>query len=175
MKEPIDIEKIYNTYVDDLYSYATYLGFDSDLVMDAIHDVFVNLFSSERPISEIQNPKFYLIRSVRNRLINASKSKQKNVELSQIENTKKDALDIENKMIDEENALLIKEKINRMLATLTKRQQEIIYLRYVQEYDYNRIAQIMNITPGACRKLVHKAIQRLKETYLILPLLLSLI
>lgn len=64
MKEPIDIEKIYNTYVDDLYSYATYLGFDSDLVMDAIHDVFVNLFSSERPISEIQNPKFYLIRSV---------------------------------------------------------------------------------------------------------------
>ena len=35
-----ELERIYNRYVDDLYSYALHLGFGEDVIMDAIHDVF---------------------------------------------------------------------------------------------------------------------------------------
>lgn len=171
----IDIEFIYNTYVDDLYSYAMYLGFDNEIVMDAIHDVFINLYAKKDTIDDIKNLKYYLTRSLKNTLINIYKSNQRSTSLHNLEETQEDTFDIEDKLISEENAIIIKEKIEAMLSILTVRQREIIYLRYVQEHDYNEIAKIMNITPGACRKLVHKAMQRLKNINPIIVLYILLI
>ena len=39
MKKADDIKSIYNRYVEDLHTYALYLGFEEGIVMDAIHDV----------------------------------------------------------------------------------------------------------------------------------------
>lgn len=165
MKKNIDIASIYNTYVDDLYSYAIYLGFDREVVMDAIHDVFFKLCGNEKNIETIQNLKFYLFRSLKNTLINIYKTTKNTVNLYDAENSNDESYDIEDKLIGEENTRLIKEKIDTMLKSLTKKQQEIIYLRYVQEYDYDQISELLHITPVACRKLVHKAMQRLRETH----------
>ena len=52
-----------------------------------------------------------------------------------------------------------------MLDSLTERQREIVYLRYIQEYDYEQIAQLLNITVHGCRKLLSKAMQNLREKY----------
>ena len=62
-----------------------------------------------------------------------------------------------------------------MLDSLTERQREIVYLRYVQEYDYPQIAELLNISIHGCRKLLSKAMQTLREKYgtLILLFLLS--
>ncbi|MDD4632380.1 MAG: sigma factor-like helix-turn-helix DNA-binding protein, partial [Proteiniphilum sp.] len=48
---------------------------------------------------------------------------------------------------------------------LTDRQREIIYLRYVQEYDYKQIAELLQISVHGCRKLVSKAILSLRERF----------
>lgn len=165
MKREIDIESIYNTYVDDLYSYAVYLGFSRDMVMDAIHDVFFNLCSRKNSLKNIENLKFYLFRALKNKLINLHNTSKDTITFQDIENSDIEMFDIEDKLIHEENARLIKEKIDTMLESLTKKQQEIIYLRYVQEYDYQQIAHILGITPGSCRKLVHKAMQNLRQNY----------
>ena len=76
MKTNSDFESIYNEYVDDLYYYGVYLGFDRNVIMDAIHDVFLNLCSNKEILSNVQNLKFYLIRSLKNNLINSHKTPQ---------------------------------------------------------------------------------------------------
>ena len=68
-------------------------------------------------------------------------------------------------MIEEEEQMQIKTSIEQMLNTLTDRQREIIYLRYVQEYDYPQIAELLQISVHGCRKLVSKAIFNLRERY----------
>lgn len=88
MRKDIDIESIYNAYVDDLYSYAVYLGFDRDVVMDAIHDVFFKLCSNEEALGKVENLKFYLLRSLKNNLINVYKRAKNTVNLQNIENSK---------------------------------------------------------------------------------------
>ncbi len=62
-----------------------------------------------------------------------------------------------------------------MLNALTDRQREIIYLRYVQEYDYLQIAELLQISVHGCRKLVSKAILSLREKFGSLTLLLALL
>ncbi len=52
-----------------------------------------------------------------------------------------------------------------MLQSLTARQREIVYLRYIQEYDYPQIADILNISIHGCRKLLSKAMETLREKY----------
>ncbi len=159
-----EIEYLYNSYVDDLFAYAIHLGFERHIVMDAIHDVFLKLFYNNTIDPEnLENPKFYLFRALRNTLINSAKKKSNfDISINEIEHTHDKTDEADNFLLSEEQEQLIKEKVENLLKTLTKRQYEIVYLRFVEEYSYEQIAQIMKITPGACRKLVHKAIKNLR-------------
>ncbi len=72
-----NIAEIYNNYVDDMYTYAIYLGFKEYDIIDAIQDVFVNLCELNRDNKKkISNIKFYLFKSLRNRLIDLYKKKR---------------------------------------------------------------------------------------------------
>ncbi len=70
----LDITSIYNNHINDLYSYALHLGFDEDMIMDAIHDVFLNMCKTDKKIKEITNIKFFFIQKSEKQ---ASEFKQK--------------------------------------------------------------------------------------------------
>jgi RNA polymerase sigma factor (sigma-70 family) len=72
---------------------------------------------------------------------------------------------IEDRLIDKEDQQQIKDQLSEMLDSLTERQREVVYLRYVQEYDYTQISELLNISVHGCRKLISKAMQNLREKY----------
>lgn len=178
MEKTQDIAAIYSQYVDDLSNYALYLGFEKDTVLDAVHDVFAKLASDEKTLREIENVKFYLFRSLKNRLFDITKTFKPHLSLSEIDTAKGAPFNmrvtIEDLFIDEEERQSAKNRIEEMLATLTPRQREIIYLRYIQEYDYPQISELLNISVHGCRKLVSKAMLSLREKYGTLVFLLLL-
>ena len=51
---------IYNKYVDLLLQYGRSLGFEKEVLNDAIQDVFVKLYLNRRSLSEVRNLKYYL-------------------------------------------------------------------------------------------------------------------
>lgn len=166
MTESENIEAIYRSHVQNLYNYAIYLGADKELAMDLIHDIFCKLCAEKKTIRRINNMESYLFRSLKNSLINASNSKESShLELKVLQHKPICSEDAEDLYISIEEEREIKTKIDDMLATLTERQKEIIYLRYALEYDYAQIAEIMGITPGSCRKLTHKAITELRQKF----------
>lgn len=164
-----EIEQIYDLYIDDLYSYALHLGFNEDAIMDAIHDVFLNISRAGKDLYEIGNVKLYLFRSLKNQLINLRRSRIKMIPFPSESDENELPFDIR-VTLDEPFALkeeyeITRRKIEEMLSLLTPRQREIIYLRFTMEYDYDQIAQIMNLTVPSCRKLVHYAIQTIRKNY----------
>ena len=169
MRRQNDIALIYTSYTDDLFTYGCYLGFDRETVKDAIHDVFVKISIDSENLENISNIKFYLFRSLKNRLLDIHKSQKKHIKLENIDPSRevpfKIEVNVEELMIEEEEQTEIKTGIEQMLNTLTDRQREIIYLRYVQEYDYPQIAELLQISVHGCRKLVSKAIFNLRERY----------
>ena len=164
------MEEIYKSHIDDLYTYALYLGFEKESIMDAIHDVFCNIAENKEVLRSVSNIKSYLFRSVRNRLLDIHMSKQKTVEVNTDIEEHNDLpfnfhINIDNEIESMEERELIKNRIDSMLELLTNKQREIIYLRYIQEYDYQQIAEILNISVHGCRKLVSKSILRLRDKY----------
>lgn len=169
MKTTKEIESVYNLYVDELFTYGLYLGFEREVVMDAIQDVFCKLSANTSTLDFVSNIKFYLFKSLKNRLYDIYRSKKEHIPLDKIdalgEMPFQINLNVEDLLIEEEEQLRIKREIEGMLSSLTDRQREIIYLRYVQEYDYTQIAQLLHISVHGCHKLVSKAMKSLREKF----------
>lgn len=172
VKREKDIASIYTLYVDDLFTYGCYLGFAREAVKDAIHDIFIKITTDSDKLDDISNIKFYLFRSLKNRLLDIHKNQKEYTGLDNIdplrEITFNIEVNVEELMIEEEEQMEIKTGIEQMLNSLTDRQREIIYLRYVQGYDYQQIAELLHISVHGCRKLVSKALLNLREKYAVL-------
>lgn len=169
MGDAKDIEHIYSLYVDDLYTYASYMGFDEETIMDAIHDVFCKLAAAESFLNPVVNLKFYLFAALKNRLLDMRRTRMPQVSLSSMDVSAEASFNINVTVVDDltapEEQNRIRNLIGEMLDTLTDRQREIVYLRYVQEYDYPQIARLLGISINGCRKLLSKAIQSLRAQY----------
>lgn len=131
-------------------------------------------------MQEIQNPKFYLLRALRNQLIDTYKLKRNYSEVLTGEITDelpyKIKITVEDEIIAAEEQAEVSQKVDEILSILTERQREIIYLRYMQECSYEEIAEIMQISVPACRKLLYRTLLKLKHnnTLVLFYLLLSI-
>src|SRR5690606_16982670 len=67
------------------------------------------------------------------------------------------------RIIDEEDRSIIKQQVDELLSKLTSRQKEAIYLRFMQELEYEEIAEIMDMTQHAARKLISRSLKRLRD------------
>lgn len=165
-----NIESIYNSNIDDLYGYGIQLGFDRDVVMDAIHDVFYRICNSQYPLSKIENIRSYLFSALKNTLFNSVRANKKFVSIDDFPmqqdyyfNIK---VSVEDHLISHEEKEKICQIINFMLNSLSNREREIVYLRYIKECDYEEISSKMGIDINSCYKLMHKAISFLKKQFM---------
>ena len=138
---------IYNKYVDLLLQYGRSLGFEKEVLKDAIQDVFVKLYLNRRSLSEVRNLKYYLFRSLKNNLLDMLKV---SVDTCSID-------DYQYKFTIKWNIL------NELLSSLTGRQREIIYLRFIHELEYEEIASLMHMTIQSSRKAVSRAIGKMRK------------
>jgi len=142
--------------------------------------VFCRVCIREKDVQEIQNPKFYLLRALRNQLIDTYKLKRNYSEVLTGEITDelpyRIKITVEDEMIAAEEQAEVSQKVDEILSVLTERQREIIYLRYMQECSYEEIAEIMQISVPACRKLLYRTLLKLKHnnTLVLFYLLLSI-
>ena len=144
---------IYSLCVNDLLAYGQSLGFDMNLCEDAIHDVFCTLYLKRKELTEVCSLPSYLFRAFRNNMLNVWRkhSKLSETDINRLPFT------------TEEEKSDIKEIVEDLLNTLTDRQREAIYLRYMQNLSYEEIAELLDISPGSVRKLVYRAIMCLRE------------
>lgn len=165
-----DIASIYDEYLNNLYSYAIHLGFDEQTAMDAIHDIFYKLCINQSALKEIANHKSYLLSALRNRLIDIKRTERVQANSVSINDDETDSLPfqlnvtVEDELIDKEDHVEIKQKLEDYLKKLTDRQREIIYLRYIEEYSYEEISEIMNISVESGRNLISKSLNKLKKS-----------
>ena len=156
-----DYKRLYEKYVGQMYSYGKALGVD-----DLIHDVFLHFFEHQNEIVDNDNVKYYLFRCLKNRMIS---EKRKEVTMEDIDESDDYLFSIAVSGLDyieeEEERKEIAEQIENMLCSLTGRQREAIYLRYMQELEYDEIAVLLNLTTKGTRKLIYRAIERMREQY----------
>lgn len=168
--------EIYNAHIDDLFHYGMHFCQEKERVKDCLQDLFQDLWTSrEHLAADIQHVRYYLISSLRRRLLRALRKDRRYLhreswEAFEFEYT----LPLENQLILNETAEEQKHLLRQGLASLTRRQREAIYLRFFQNLSYQEVADIMSMQVDSVYNTISKAIGILKKN-ISLPLLLLLL
>lgn len=155
--------KLYDQYVDLLFTFGMQYTNDETLVQDSIHDIFINLHSYRNTIAADVIIKSYLFRSLQNDIFKKLKAQTKTVSLdSFLENVYK--IDsTEEELIDKETVLVKHVNLATALNTLTKKQQYALHLRFSEDLSYDEISSTLEITLESCRTLIYRSLKDLRS------------
>jgi len=170
--------EIYKLSYRALYSYGLSFKISEEQVRDIIQDVFLKLYSKPDYIRDKETIRPFLFASIRNGCLNILKSQPKYSDFKDVDEFNLHYSINDTGIENKEGLNQINNYVKHILEKLTKRQKEIIYLRFLHQMDYEEISEIMNLSEQAARNLTHRAITKLrkenKESYLLLFILLFL-
>lgn len=152
---------LYTKYFDSLYNYGTRITTDLGLTEDCIQDLFIELWRKRNDLSEVKNIKYYLYKSLRRKIIYtlSIKARHPENELLQFEMQLSDKTHFLNQQINQD----IHAQLARLIAQLSPKQKEAIFLIYYDELSYEEVASIMGLKIKTVYNLVHLAVSKLRE------------
>lgn len=168
-------EELLKLFYPALLNYGLRLAKDSDFVKDCLQDFFIDIWNRKENLDIPQFVKAYLMSSFRRHLLR-EKSRNfwnKNVTDLDQEYDIEVQFNIESYLINNEIEHETLLKLKHYLGTLSKRQREVLYLRFYQELEYDEISQIMSINHHSVINLVYEALKMLRKNW-VLSLLLCL-
>jgi RNA polymerase sigma factor (sigma-70 family) len=154
---------IYNTHADDLYAYGISLGFQKETCKDAIQDTFYKLYISKENLKHVENVTAYIFKSFKYRLFDITKKIGKRINIDNTSESFIIDVTILDDIIDQETEEMVKKKVTSLLSCLTTNQREVVYLKYMIGLQHKEIAEILGIEEDSSRKLLYRAIEKLRK------------
>ena len=163
----VAFESLIRTYYQPLFEYGRKFNSDRDTLKDQVHDLFTSLWERRSMVGPTDNIKPYLLKSLRNRII---KEKQRSDIFSEAdEHTLMPPSffdeDVETRIISGETRVEKEVRINNVLKSLTRRQQEIIHLKFYQNLSNDEIADLLAISRPAVANLLYQTLKMFKEKW----------
>lgn len=152
-------------YYRSLFSYGLKFSKDKEFVKDCIQDLFLELWAKRDTLGDTSFVKFYLLKSLRRKIHRESMKRNWMADEEELdfETEMTGETSIEQQIIEWETSEELLGTLNQQIVLLTKRQQEIIYLRFFENMDNESIAQVMSISKQAVANLLYRTIQELKD------------
>ncbi|WP_374163985.1 RNA polymerase sigma factor [Arcticibacter sp. MXS-1] len=170
-------EEAYNcimrSFARPLFNYGIRFSTDRDLVKDCIQDVFFDLWNKRSRISETAYVQAYLLKSLRLRILRERKKWDPMESLETIPFAAD--FGIEMKMIEDQSNLELRQRVKKVLNTLSERQKEIVYLRFYQSLSHDKISLVMGLTRQSAYNLLQKALIKMRKEWETAALVLFLI
>lgn len=148
---------LYNQHFSLLNNYGYRFTKNTNLIEDAIQDLFINLWTNRQQLNNPVSVKNYLYKSLRNNLLRKTQHQLRFIEFSDTSSVPFE-VSFDQQLISSEEEKELQVRISFFLAKLPTRQQEIIFLRFYEDFDYQEIADIMDITVSSAYKLLYKAL-----------------
>src|SRR5690606_14441602 len=158
--------ELYALFIDSLFAYGASLTKDREYVMDCIHDLFLDLYKYRKGLSSTDNIKFYLIKSLRRKIIR--KNNYKDIPISKLfpdshpEDRNGFVKSHEEYMIHNELVVEKDKKLNDALDTLTKKQRRGLFLKFTQQRTYKEISEILGVSIGRARTVIYRALKSMR-------------
>lgn len=165
---------LYEIYADELFVYGMQLSSDKSQVMDAVHDLFLNLYKYRKNLAITENVSFYLFRSLKNNILKADNKNRLFLTNLQVEEERNSDGSIEDQICEKEFENERAYKLTRAITVLSNKQRKALFLRFTEERSYEDIADIMKVSVQTSRTIIYRAIKTLrKQLYLWIVIFLS--
>lgn len=157
-------EALFKNYHRFLLHYGLKHTADLELLEDCVQELFIDLWE-KAPVTELHLFRAYLFQAFRFKLYRHlqannrfQKMKMASTEASSF------SLSHEHFLIGNEESSERTEQLQDAISQLSGKQQEIIYLRFYLNMDYDEICQVMQINYQVSRNLLYQAIKALKAS-----------
>lgn len=171
-------QEIYERYVHQLLKYGQKISADTNLIEDAVHDLFLELWRSREKLADVEEGKlkFYLFRALRNRLYTAMKKEESGREDADL-HSEDYAVEapFETIMIEDQTRSELLRSLQVNLQSLSARQQQAIYLRFYEHFTNEEIAQLMGVNYQSACRFIYNGLKSLKKVVRILSVIFTLI
>ncbi|MDN5287984.1 MAG: polymerase [Mucilaginibacter sp.] len=154
--------QLYNQNFKLLNNYGYKFTKDVNLIEDAVHDLFIKLWTNRTNLSTPASVKNYLYKALRNIIFRKMQSQSR---FTEIEDDCPFSFEVsfDHVVIANEEERALQNQIKSVIATLPHRQQEIIFLRFYEDFSYVEIADIMEINVNSAYKLLYKALNSMEN------------
>lgn len=144
------LETIFTDHYNHLFNYGSKLTRDKTSVEDAIQELFIDLIKYRKKISSTDNVKFYLFKSLRNKI---------NLQRTESLEIKFDVSD-ENSSTEDKDYIELKKQI----SNLSSSEREIIYLKFYNNLKNGEIAELLELKYQTVANHLQNAIVKLRKT-----------
>jgi RNA polymerase sigma factor (sigma-70 family) len=156
------LDAIVKRHYNLLYQYGCKFTRDAALVKDCIQDMFLYLWHKRNTINETDSVEHYLMKALRRRLARAL-TKAGSTEGSSFLEFKDTNATPDDQIIQQEQKAALADRIKKCILQLSKRQQEIIYLRFYLNASAADIADIMQLNRQSVYNLLNDALNKLRQ------------
>lgn len=152
------LAEIYDSFSPGVFRYAMRLLGDTCLAEDCVADTFLRFLKA---LQERRGPRehlqAYLYRIAHNWIVDLYRQNEQTFELS-------DALRSEADVPEEEAAKHIRQKqVRKALRHLTPDQQQVIALKYLDEWSNDEVSHALKKPVGAVKSIQHRALRTLHK------------
>ena len=160
--EQKEFMSVVGVFRDKAFRLAHRLLISKQEAEDVLQDLYLKLWQRRGSLEKVENVEAFSMRMVKNACLDVLKSKRSvNVSLEQI--TEKGEVDsFEKKMILKSEYKSMK----TIIDALPEQQRMVIQLRDIEQYHFESIAEILNISEGAVRVKLSRARKALKTQLL---------
>jgi RNA polymerase sigma factor (sigma-70 family) len=165
------IGRLYEASSDRLFRYGMKLLNNEDLVKDCIHDTFLKFLENKIEIPEGKSALFYLFTILRNLIVDTIRRDEKVINIAPLELPFH--VEFEWNRDEEPSEEDMRERFEELIAVLSDRQKEAIYLRFYHDMSIDEISAILGITYQSVSNLMYRALEKIRanmnvHTFLIL-------
>ena len=161
------LDSIFERYARALYSYGRNITADQDLISDSLQDLFLELWITRSRLStEVNSIKYYLIKALRRKILRKLSAARAQAGQPIPENYSDEIeFNIESNLIQAQLSKELASQLKTSVASLSKGQQEAIYLRFYENMSYDEVASVMHTNVKAVYNLIGKAIHSLRKYF----------
>lgn len=150
-----------------LYNYAMKLTRDDDFTADCIQDLYLELWERRGFLGKSENVKSYLLKATRNKIIKESIRLRRFRQPEDLDFVADKDAPVELEIVATESERQKIDHLKKLLGELSKRQQEIIYLRFYQNLEFSEISEVMGLTRQSVANLLHRTIRDIRNKWII--------
>jgi RNA polymerase sigma factor (sigma-70 family) len=160
---------VYHKHYRALFCYGFSLSADRELTKDCVQELFLDIWNTRSTLNkDVENIQSYLFTWLRRKISRKqSRIAKDKIYQHSVEGNESKEFCYEELLIAFQQTEENKEQLIRALETLTKKQLEIIRLKFFDNLSYAEISAKTSLTTRSVYNIIHLAVTRLREAMVI--------
>lgn len=145
-------------YQKQIYVYCYYLLQQSEGAEDAVQDIFMKAYVHIQTYSKEVSFSAWLYKIAYNHCMNLNKKRYRDIDM--LHRFKKA---YSSDVLNTRDELLDSDRVESLLRSLTFQEKNLLLMRALEDYSYEEIGQVLNVTPSAARKKMERIRKKLMK------------